>query len=576
MTAKQICAVAFWASKAGATGMEALAVDPRSSGGNYQKKVDAFVGNNRGPQMGMTYVVSVPAYLHSEGSRQIWDLHTMPPHEVLSDCHVGEREAMVTEFCKARDQKQLPPAYWEHPVVAQASADEIVLPLALFLDGVRYGKKGSILGITVQSILPGGRSYLCVALRKRMACVCGCSRWCTLFPIFQMLHWSFKALAEGVLPSCNHLGQSWAEMGDTQRMELGGTKLPFRGALVQIRCDWSELAHTLGFPSWSSSTNPCLLCRVPRQEMQQHIVKQMPLDGFAWPLKTWKEYCEACSECELRLANPSKKIMGYVKKLLQSDHKKKGSQGLALRAPVPSTALAQGNRVEPVVGGMWDWQQVYEQDCPNEICFWSPRRQTLAKHRNPLFDAAIGTDVWNSVAIDCMHTWCLGIFQQYLSALLWALLAANIFKSSSTSSENKQQENMADLNRRLQRFYRETERSDPDTKFSKMELKVEVLGKQKNQELSAKAAETLGLLHFMVFFLPTVTADWTDGNRWLQAGNCLWKMWTTCKTQPLVMEASIREDLKGSLYIYIYRTFLVDMRNCPLTSVLCRGCPRHS
>ena len=100
MTAKQIWTVAFLASKAGATGMEVLAVDPKSSGGNYQKKLDTLVGKTRGPALGMTYVVSVPAYVPSEGSRQLWDLHTMPPHEVLSTCHVGEREAMVSEFAK--------------------------------------------------------------------------------------------------------------------------------------------------------------------------------------------------------------------------------------------------------------------------------------------------------------------------------------------------------------------------------------------------------------------------------------------------------------------------------------------
>ena len=507
MSAKQICTVAFWASKAGATGMQVLAVDPRSSGDNHQKKVDAFVGKTRGPDVGMTYVVCVPAYVPSEGSRQLWDLHTMPPHEVLSTCDVGEREAMVSEFCKAKADNQLPPAYWRHPVVAMAGPDEVVLPLSIFMDGVRYGKKGSILGITVRSILPGGRSYLCAALRKRIACVCGCSRWCTLWPVFKMLHWSLRALAKGEWPARNHMDQSWADVGDSKRQELGGTKLPFRGALLQLRCDWSELAHTLGFPSWSSSTQPCLLCSIKKSEMQQSIQKQLPLDPFAWPLKSWEAYCEACSSCEFELVSPSKPVMSYMRKLLHPDHRKDGSQGLALRAPLPNTVLAQGDRVEPMDGGVWDWQQIFAEDSPTHVCFWRPRKQTMAKHRNPLFDSEIGTDVWNTVAVDCMHTWFLGIFQQYLAALLWAMLAANLSSSTSPTAENRNQENMAKLNRTLQKFYRDTEHSDPEIKFSKMELKMEVLGKQKSNLLSVKAAETLGLLHFMVTFLPTVRSS---------------------------------------------------------------------
>ena len=250
MTARQVCTVAFWASKAGATALEVLAVNPRSTGGNFQKKVDTYMASTLGSQRDATYVAPVPAQIHSTGCRDIFDLHTMPPHEVLSTAHAQERAGMVEELRKASASSQLPKAYTEHPVVQRAPEDAIVLPLAMFLDGVRFGRKGSVLGVTIQRILPGSRKYLCIALRKKLTCLCGCRKWCTLYPLFKMIRWSLEALADGKWPAKNHLEEDWdvKKPADKWRHDKAGTPLPFRGALCQVRSDWSELATHAWFP----------------------------------------------------------------------------------------------------------------------------------------------------------------------------------------------------------------------------------------------------------------------------------------------------------------------------------------
>ena len=110
------------------------------------------MGDTASSQKGLTYVVSVPAYIPSTGARDVWDMHTMPPHEVLACAHEGERKRMVQQLQKALDEDQMPPVYTQHPPGVQAAQPgSVVLPLALFMDGVRYGKKGSILGITLRS-----------------------------------------------------------------------------------------------------------------------------------------------------------------------------------------------------------------------------------------------------------------------------------------------------------------------------------------------------------------------------------------------------------------------------------------
>ena len=551
MSAKQICTVAYWASLAGAAGMDVLAVNPASSGGNFQKKVDQYMGDTASSQKGLTYVVSVPAYIPSTGARDVWDLHTMPPHEVLACAHEGERTRMVQQLQKALDEDQMPPVYTRHPVVQAAQPGSPVLPLALFMDGVRYGKKGSILGITIQSSFPGSRKYLSVALRKSKACSCGCARWCTLWPVFQMLKWSLECLSTGKWPLTNHLGESWTDVGDTYRAGLAGTDLPFQGALVQVRCDWAELAHTLGFPSWSSADDPCPLCHVTKKQMQTPMTVQPTMEPFNWKTKTWDEYCQACSACEVVLEDPSQKTWSILQKKMDSVHKAKSghAQGRILTVDVKDAGLQKEDRFEPAAGGLWDWNDLQgDRVQGTKVVFWRTSAEWMTKHRNPLFQAYLGSDVFTSMAIDSMHTWCLGIHQQFISGLLWKMLSANLFFSTSPSQTDRNVHSMSELNKLLLSFYKKFEKKEGH-QLSRIELRVEMLGTKKaNLELHAKAAETLGLLMFFGELLPTLQSQWPESSSWSTAANSLLRLWRTCQTQPLKISRDTRQELARCMH----------------------------
>ena len=544
MTARQICTVAFWASQAGATGLSVLAVNPRSSGGNYKKRVDSYVAGALGPgaQPDATYVVPVPAQIHSTGSRELFDLHVMPPHEVLATAHDGERASMVKELDKALKDGQLPPCYTNHPVVQKASAGEVVLPLALFLDGVRYGRRGAILGITVQTIFPGSRKYLTVALRKKLACTCGCRKWCTLYPIFKMLHWSLTALSQGVWPESDHLHKLWDPDSPRElwRQRRAGNPLGFKGALVQIRSDWSELTGTLGFPPWSAKSHPCFLCEITKKSMSR-IPAAPTMEPFPWRLKGWADYTSACEACELPLADVDDRSWVLLQKLLVSEAKKSGSSGRALLNDIPGMHAVKGDRFEPRFPGAWDWQEIVKEGAERQsLTLWRPSAETMARHRNPLFDPELGTSLWQTVAIDGMHTWCLGIHQQFISAALWAILDHNVFRATATSQDGRNAFNMAELQKDLLRFYSEEEDKNP-TGITKVELRMEVLGKRKNNELLCKAAETLGLLRFLRWELPSLkTGAWKTS--WLEGATALLHMWELCQSEPMVMSVGSQQD----------------------------------
>jgi hypothetical protein len=144
-----------------------------------------------------------------------------------------------------------------HPAVLAAGPGEVVVPLALYVDGVPYTKADSFLAFWLYDLVTYKRHLVCV-LRKSRICACGCKKWCSLWEIFRWLHWSFRALALGAHPAERHDGRPW-ELVDHLRASAAGTPL-VRGALVLLKGDWAEYAHSLGMTTWSSSNDPCPLC----------------------------------------------------------------------------------------------------------------------------------------------------------------------------------------------------------------------------------------------------------------------------------------------------------------------------
>ena len=138
-----------------------------------------------------------------------------------------------------------PESYHSHPVVL-AAAPQPVLGVALYVDGVPFLKKDSVTGWWVVNLLTGKR-HLCAILRKSRLCKCGCQGWCSVFAILSFLAWSVQAMQDGTFPLASVYDRAWD--ADDARSVLAGTALIIKMVLVNIKGDWSEYAHTLGFPT---------------------------------------------------------------------------------------------------------------------------------------------------------------------------------------------------------------------------------------------------------------------------------------------------------------------------------------
>ena len=230
ISAKQCCILAYWASKAGARGrVNALAFRPDCPWtGHYSRHFDSVMGTK--PKEGVSwYELCVPSHRRFDDERSPVDLSGIPPLEAFEEEFVTKGN-VADLLATAVAQKKLPPCYHAHPAVSGAPAGVPVFPLAIYIDAVAFTRGDSAIGFWVYCVLTGTR-HLSFVLRRSEMCQCGCRGWCSLWPVFKWLQWSFQGMMVGVHPECRHDGSPF-KASDNQRKACAGKPLGWRGALL--------------------------------------------------------------------------------------------------------------------------------------------------------------------------------------------------------------------------------------------------------------------------------------------------------------------------------------------------------
>ena len=264
------------------------------------------------------------------------------------------------------------------------------------------------------------------------------------------------------------------------------------------------------------------------------LLQRSPL---AWPLRDLAGYETACGQCEIHVRTGQMTPREWSRLLgdLQMDVRREGSHGLALRTSWPSLRLKQGDRVEPA-DHLLDWASLYTQQ-PEWVTFWRPSREGPIRHRNPLFDEALGTSVDQSYAIDTMHSWCLGIYQQWVLGAMWQMFEGPIFAAAEAggrrrSMEERYKKNMQHLNSHLIAWYRSFSEEHPEVNITRVhDFNLDHLGGEPSKaQLRCKAHETVGLLRYLEAHLPEWEARIANGTSWTRGARSLLRMWTLLET----------------------------------------------
>jgi hypothetical protein len=82
LSAKSLCVICWWASRAGAASVSACALRPDSQSGHFQRKVDGAAGVNIKVLKAEMLTIGVPRYAKHDAGRSQFDMPVRAPHEV--------------------------------------------------------------------------------------------------------------------------------------------------------------------------------------------------------------------------------------------------------------------------------------------------------------------------------------------------------------------------------------------------------------------------------------------------------------------------------------------------------------
>jgi hypothetical protein len=537
LCARDVCVLAHWAHFAGAVGdVDVLKYPPDAQTGSYQRHLDRALRFQE--RKGTFYYVRVPAHDQWDLGRSLHNLAACPAHELLHAEFVDNPD-LASHLANQLRTGNIPPNFKSHAVVVN-NPGELVFPLSLYLDGVQVYKKEGMLVITIMNLVSGQRHLLCT-VRRSLWCRCGCRGWCTLYTILMFVAWSISSLARGTFPDRRHDQTDFNKVADAVRRTMAGKSLGFKGAVVQIRADWAELAHTLGLPTWKDKAHPCPYCTCSSGTMLSKL-RHTSSDFLPWLAKSHSTYEQACDACEV-VVDLNRDQWLAVKRALFWDKRENGGRGRCLMYALPALHLEEGDRLEPTPAMIDVADFDSATTFPLRAVFWRRTSETAARHRAPIFSEGCGVTIEKVMAIDSLRTLSLGVFKVFVGHVFWKILQSDVFGIPSFhNASERHQLILLRLRAALFKFYSEWKDRCPGQILSQVsDLTLSMLGNKSNPVMGTKGAETEGLLAFVVHFVTEKAAEVDNSGPMIAAGQALLDFNSCIRSSPQQMtEAQIQ------------------------------------
>lgn len=126
--------------------------------------------------------------------------------------------------------------------------------------------------------------------------------------------------------------------------------------------------------------------------------------------------------------------------------------------------------------------------------FWRQSAETLARHRNPIFDEALGLAPEKTLCIDILHALNLGVFGNFCHCALRAVVNNGAWGRRACADETVAAATLA-IRNELKVFYRAWALEHPTSPLTRIAFKTMVDPSSSN--LPTKVAETWGFLLFL-------------------------------------------------------------------------------
>jgi hypothetical protein len=167
---------------------------------------------------------------------------------------------------------------------------------------------------------------------------------------------------------------------------------------------------------------------------------------------------------------------------------------------------------------------------PFEVVFWRQSRDSLARNRNPLFDATIGIAPVRSLTVDTLHCLYLGVFLAFARHVVWLLVLGGAWGDKPTIDETIESAVIA-IRMELVAWYKRRARNHPAELLTRVaKFRRKTIGDRSDKKLRTKGAETWGFMLFLLDMLgtrggsigPAVAANLLRAGRALEAMVVTW------------------------------------------------------
>ena len=155
------------AGRAGNSKAVQYGYNPEAPSGHFQRHLNGAM-KDLTAKRNWLYTLRMQGSSRSATGRVVHDLMVFVPHERLDEW-IRNQPGSLMRLADAREEGQLPEAYFEHPLVREAPPDVMHFALSLFVDGVAYSLTDTVIGFWFVDML-SERRFLFAVIRKRLVC----------------------------------------------------------------------------------------------------------------------------------------------------------------------------------------------------------------------------------------------------------------------------------------------------------------------------------------------------------------------------------------------------------------------
>ena len=264
-----------------------------------------------------------------------------------------------------------------------------------------------------------------------------------------------------------------------------------------------------------------------------------------FPKMLMNDYESACAAQETHIHIRTDRERNRLLGCLSYENAKKVQGRVLAKTWVDHPELQVGSRLEPSES-LRDIGDLDEMPIPDEgldIVFWKGSHR--AKHRNPLFSAAIGITPF-LILVDLLHAFYLGVLKSFAVELVWELILSNCWRHRASFPDQPSflEASVQLMYCDLINWYTQRAQSHPEEKMTRVsDFSARMIGETTKRKLSLKAAETKMFFFFLADRVQHFRDKLLRGDIWCQACSALCRFIAVMKEEPLrISDAGYQEQ----------------------------------